>query len=162
RAYLVAALLTSPAAAQAPGAYVIRLKEAARGDVRRNDVGQNVLTSTKLVAADGRVLHDHSAGSGQLSVYRGTVLKAARPGRARPARLRREYEKATLISGGVPETLPYQGKTVLIERQSDGYLFAVEGGAALTGAAALPLAREFGDDSPELQQLILPRAAVRL
>src|SRR5262249_13574033 len=97
------------------------------------------------------------------SVYRETVLEAAGPGHARPAKLRRDYEKATLITGGVPETLPFQGKAVLIERGTDGYHFTVEGGTPLTGAAALPLAREFADDDgPELQQLVLPKAAVRV
>jgi hypothetical protein len=147
--------------APAQEAYTVRLKEPGKGDVRKNDVGRNTQTATKIMDSTGQVLHEKAVGSAQHAVYVETLLERE-PGK-KPTRLRRAYEKATSWTDGKPEPMPYQGKAVLIEKKGVGYEFHVEGGEALTGAAAKVLDREFNaNDSLELQRRILPGGPVRL
>jgi hypothetical protein len=159
RAWVVALLLAAPAGAQE--AYAIRLKEPLKGEVRKNDVGRNTQTATKVLSPTGQVLHEKAVGNAQHAVYTETILERE-PGK-KPTRLRRAYEKATAWTDGKPQTLSYQGKAVLIEKKGPQYQFQVEGGPALTGAAAKLLDREFNaNDTLDLQRRVLPAGPVRL
>lgn len=139
--------------------YPIKLKEAARGDVRRSDVSSNTEIINKLVGTTGKVLQEKKLQNAQQSVYRETVLEKPAGSRL-PTRLRRDYEKAVLWVEGKPEALPYQGKTILIEDKGGAVHFQVEGGAALTGLAAALLDREL--NKVDLRELMLPKNAVRV
>ncbi len=159
--FLVTLLL--PAAAPAQDAVTIAIKEAGKGTVRECDVQQSTTNATRIVTDNGQVLHEKSARSSQHHVYVETVLEAE-PGKRHPARLRRAYDKAVSWADKTSEVLPYQGKTVLVEKKDGKYRFAVEGegGGELEGGAALALEREFNkDDDLDLQRIILPRGAVR-
>src|SRR5262249_33006015 len=161
RGALAAALLFA-GAARGQEAYPVKVKEAGPGDVRQCDVRHSTQTSTKLVGTTGTVLDEQSTSNALHAVYRETVL-ARDAGDRLPARLRREYQKAVAWAGGKPEELPYQGKAVLVEKGAGGYRFRVEGGAALAGAAARELEREFNrGDRLDLQRLLLPAAPVRV
>jgi hypothetical protein len=97
-------------------------------------------------------------------VYQETILEIT-PGKRKPTRLRRQYQKAEVKADGQTRGLAYQGKTVLIEKKDAKYHFRIEGGQALTGADAQYLDREF-NQSPETQidfnQLVLPGKPVRI
>src|SRR5438552_17041930 len=141
--FLLAAVLTSVAAVRAQDAYPITIKEAAKGDVRRCDVSQNTLSSTKIVRlAGGQALHEKATSNAQHNVYRETVLDR-QPGQRRPTRLRRQYEKAVIWTEGKQTVLPYQGKTVLIESRQGVYVFSIEGCKALADEVDRLLDREF-------------------
>src|SRR5262249_15115622 len=89
--------------------------------------------------------------------YRETVLEKAEGKKA--TKLRREYEKARVKEKGKERTLPYEGKTVLIEKKGDKYEFEIEGGKPLTGKDAEELEKEFNEhtiDAAKLDKLMLP------
>jgi len=151
--------LLSAGAAQGQEAYPIRLKEAARGDVRRCDVSSNTQITSKLLSPSGKVLQEKTAGNAQQSVYRETVLVPAAAGQKLPARLRREYDKAVVWLDGKPQVLPHQGKAVLIDNKDGQCNFRLEGGSAMTPSGAALLSREM--KKGDLRALLLPRQAVR-
>jgi hypothetical protein len=148
-------------AARSEEAYEVRIKEAGKGVTRRCDVRHDTMAANKLVGAEGAALLDKATRTVQHSVYKETVLERAE-GAARPASLRREYEKAVVQQGDEkPQALPYQDKTVVIERGESGYRFAVDGGP-LEGADARLLDKEFNAGDFDLQRHVLPRKAVRV
>ena len=155
---LVLALLSS-GAAQGQEAYSIRLKEAGRGDIRRCEISSNTEITSRLVGPSGKILQDRTLRNAQQSVYRETVLEPAAAGQKLPARLRREYERAVVWIDGKPQTLPHQGKAVLIETRNGECNFRLEGGTAMSGLAAALLSREM--KKGDLRGLLLPRQAVR-
>src|SRR5439155_714677 len=111
----------------------------------------------------GNTLDDRAQKTSEVNRYREEVLEKE-PGR-RATRLRRQYEKAQARTDDQAETLPYQGKTVLIEKKGDKYRFRIEGGAELTGKDARFLDKEFNakgrtEDESQLEKLFLPDKAV--
>jgi len=98
---------------------------------------------TKLVGLETKkILENNDGKQSQLFKYRETILEKPK-GQDEPTRLRREYEKAQVEVLGRTTVLPWQGKTVLIEKQKDRYRFSLEGGQELTAEEAGPLADEF-------------------
>jgi len=106
-AFLVAAVLTFVVAAdrQDSTAYPITIKEAGKGDVRRSDVSQSTVSSTKIVnLTSGQPLQQKATSNAQHCVYRETVLDR-QAGQRQPTRLRRDYQKAVVWTDGKPSVL---------------------------------------------------------
>src|SRR4051794_23339335 len=143
------ALLTASAGAQDDKAYSIKFRKPADGEtslVQKSEKGDEDL---KIADNNGNPLKDEAKKTEKTFVYRETVL--ARKGTARPTRLKRAYQKAELTANGETKALPYQGKTLLIEKKDGKYAFHIEGGDELTGDDAKHLDEEFNkkklDDS---------------
>jgi hypothetical protein len=84
----------------------------------------------------------------------------------RATRLKRKYEKATVTADGETKTLPYEGKTVLIEKKGEKYTFRIEGGDELSGADARELDSQFNQwgtvSDEQMEKAILPNKAVKV
>jgi hypothetical protein len=144
--------------------YTIKLKKPGEGTVERVETTEATDTKIKVTDAKGNVVEDKDQKSGYRYVYTLTVLEK-KAGAKKPTRLKRKYDKAREIAGGKTTTLPYEGKTVLIEKKEDKYTFRIEGGEELTGKDAKYLDSEFnkkGQSDDAMQRVMLPKKAVKL
>jgi hypothetical protein len=136
---------------------VLRFKQPGAGDTVLVERTENFQSQTRL-SEDGKPVVERDEKTTQTFVYRETVVERAE-GAARPVRLRRAYEKAQVKNGDRTEDLPYQGKTLLIDKKDKKYRFQIEGGDELKGADARLLDSEFEDDL-DVPALCLPAKAV--
>jgi hypothetical protein len=145
---------------RAADTYTIRIKQPAQGDTFRADNTEHSQTESKVLDAKDKTLVEKAEKSTRTAAFTETVLE--RPeGNHRPTRLKRHYEKAQVTAEDQTEELPYQGKTVVIEKKDGRYHFTVEGGDELTGKDARVLDNEFNRGSDfDPQQALLPDKAV--
>jgi hypothetical protein len=160
----VVGLLAGPARAGDQQTYTIKIKKPAQGTVTRVDKAESGTQKVKAVDNDGNVLQEKDEKTGDRYLYTQTILE--KPAGKKATRLKRQYEKATVTEEGEQRKLPYEGKTVLIEKKGDKYIFRIEGGEELTGDDAKHLDKEFNKkeaiSDEELEKLLLPGKAVRL
>jgi hypothetical protein len=92
-------------------------------------------------------------------VYTDEILE--RPaGAKQPTKVKRTYETAEM-QGGPPGELGLAGKTVLIEKGSDGYKFSVDGKPVNTRAAEL-LGKEFSKNKQVGEEDFVPKDPVKV
>ena len=161
---VVFGLVAGPAWGQGDDkAYMIKIKKSAKGSTERVAKAEQS-TQTIRVTDNNNLLHEKDEKKAKEFVYVETILE--RPGAQKATKLKRKYEKAVKTRDGKATTLPYQGKTVLIEKKGDRYEFRVEGDEELTGDAAEELTKEFNKkgevDEATLEKLLLPAKAVKV
>src|SRR5262249_14419819 len=113
---------------------------------------------------DGNVLKEKEEKHGHTCAYRETVLEK-KAGAKKAARLKRHYDKAVVTSDGELQTLPYEGKTVLIEQKGWRDALRVEGGREIKGPDAKFLDEEFNKKKAgggDFEKLLLPGKAVKV
>jgi hypothetical protein len=140
--------------------YEIKTKKSAKGDKDLNIKEELEESTFVLKGPDGKVLNEEKEKKGESSRYTDVILE--KEGDKPATKMRRTYEKARIIKDGKTTTLPYEGKTVLIEKKGDKYVFTVDG-KELTGDDAVLLNKEFAkekDNSKDLEEILLPRKAV--
>lgn len=154
-------LLLIHARARAEDPVAIKLRDPVKGDTLQVNRTEETQSQSKVVDAAGKVLVMNDEKGNKVAVYRETILEKPE-GRAKPTRLKREYEKAQVQAKDKTETLPYQGKTVLIEKKDGKFQFRIEGGEEIKGADARVLDEEFNkqDSDFDLQKALLPKGAV--
>jgi hypothetical protein len=127
------------------GKYEIKLKDPVEGESVLVETSVVEEMKSAVVDRDGKVLKETSpSGTQKKFAYRETLLDGGTRGKA--FRMTRAYSTAEVTGGGVTTILPYQGKTVLIERAGGKYTFRVDGGDPLTGKDAELLDQEFNSD----------------
>ncbi len=161
---LVLIALVAAAAPLRDDGYTIKIKKSGQGDVTKQDKEETDDNSFKLVGPDGKALKENKEERTVTQSYKETIL--AKEKGKKPTKLRREYTKAVVKVGDKETTLPYQGKTVVIEKKDGKYHFTIEGGEELTGKDAELLNRSFnkgGDDSDddEMEKTFLPKKPVK-
>jgi hypothetical protein len=160
----VGGLLGTPARVWAEDAYMIKTKQSGKGDTRQVDNRDTTEKKAKVEGPDGKALENKEEIKTSTEAYRENILE--RPdANEKATRLRRHYTRARVRTGGTERTLPYEGKTVLIEKKAGKYHFTIEGGGGdLTGRDAEKLDMEFAkhDSGDSLEQALLPRKAVRI
>jgi hypothetical protein len=158
-------LLAGPALGAGEPTYTIKIKKTAADLTEQVDKTEQSTERLKIVDNNGNALKEEDKKTGHHYVYRQTVLEM-KAGAAKPTRLKRQYTKATISQGGETTKLRYEGKTVLIEKKGDRYIFRLEGDEELTGEDAKQLDKEFNKKSDiteaELQKLVLPPGPVKV
>lgn len=160
--------LTAAARLGAQDAVTIKLKKAGKGDSVLIEQRATEEWSTLLTDLNGKELNTKQGEKPEKKVktlvYRESVFETDAQTQ-RPTRLERAYQKASITLGVNTETLPVEGKTVLIERQKDGkYTFRLKDGEELKGEAANLLDGEFngrGNDDFDMRKSFLPPKAVK-
>jgi len=153
----LAVLLAAAPPALGQEKFDLKIKKPAPGEtdlVEKTEVETN---TSYVVDKAGKKLQDLEAVKKETRLaYRETIVE--KPADApRPTKLKRQYDKAQVTTDGKTAKLPYQGKTVLIEKKEDIYRFFVEGGAELKDQDAALLAREFNKkSSAAFDKLLLP------
>jgi hypothetical protein len=143
--------------------YIITIKKSAQGDVTKQDREETDQASFKREEVGGKVLQDRKESRTVFQSYKETILAKEKGKKA--TKLRREYTKAVVKIGDKEITLPFEGKSVLIEKKDGKYRFMIENGKELAGKDAELLNREFnkGDDGDDedLEKAFLPSKPVK-
>lgn len=143
---------------QPPAKFDIKLAEQTRrqGDTVLIEYASAARSKVALVEKGGRDLDPLPAGESRQAVaYKETTVEAEDDGT--PVKVKRHYLKAETTEKEKTTALPYQGKTVLIEKKEGKYRFRLEGGAELKEAATLD--KEFNGaqkPAPEFDKTVLP------
>jgi len=143
-----AVVLALPALAAGQDSYTLKFKESAKGDTARVKKVDTELQQFNLVDNTGKMLDGKDEKNVSTMMYTETILDkpdAKKP----PTRVKRVYEKAELTANGITTILPMQGKTVLIERKDNKYIYTYEGGGAVGDAETKLLDKEFAEENPK-------------
>lgn len=157
---LVAGLICAPAFAD-DEAYEIKVKKEAKGDKGKVTKAEDGNTTATIELGGQEKVTKQKTGTKY--AYTEEILE--RPdGAKKPTKLKRAYETAQKTKEGKKETLPYQGKTVLIEKKGDTFVFSVDG-ERMSKDDAEDLDKEFnkkdGDDGLDNEDF-LPKKAVKV
>jgi hypothetical protein len=158
----VAGFVACPALA-AEETYTIKIKRDMPGETSQTQNQGTEQNHTTVLDGDGNKLNEQKTDRIKTESYRETILEKPDP-KKKATRLRRRYEKAEVTSDGKTTPLPYQGKTLLIEKKQGQFHFRVEGGDELTGKDAQELNKEFNDKEDEdfdPEQVLLPKKPVK-
>ncbi len=157
----VTAVFVSAGWVYADDACAIKRKDAAAGDAYRVQKTDSETVCTKVAEPGGKALLDTRQTTVIASSYRETVLQCDG---ATPTKIERVYDKAQLTSDGKTSDLPYQGKTVLIEKKERCYHFTIDG-KELAYQEAQPLFKEFSvgcAEKADLERALLTTAPVQV
>jgi hypothetical protein len=161
------AFIAAAAPVSVDDTYTIKLKKSEKGAVATQTKQDSEESRFKLEGPDGKVLQEKKESRTITEEFKETILE--KPKGKKATKVRREYAKAVVKTGEGEKEMPYQGKTVLIEKKADGkYHFTIEGGEEIKGKDAESLNRAFnkeeGDDSDEnaLEKAIMPTKAVKV
>lgn len=160
----LAGLLASPAAAQAQETYSVKLKKSTTGTVAKVEKKDDGLESFKVTDNDGNKIQEVNKKKAAQFQYNETIVEKVE-GARRPIRLKRTYQKAIAKTDDGDLILPFQGKTVVIEKKDGKFHFNYENGDALPDAAAKTLDEEFNkkkDDDVDFHHVLLPMNAVKV
>jgi hypothetical protein len=159
-AVVAVALSPLPVAAQE---YAIKLRPPGLGDKAevkhsdRSEVDFKILDNTNTAIQDKKETKAHKFAFREVGLERGTGDELVK--------IKRTYEHAERVIDGTRQTLPYQGKTLAIEKKNNQFEFRIEGeDSALDGKEAEELWEEFnkGDFRKLLSDPMLPRKAVKV
>jgi len=164
RAWVAAALALalSPLAAPAQE-YAVKIKHPGLGDRSLVKVTNNEDIEFKLLDDGGNALIDAKETKAKKFVFSDVGLERAAAG-DELVRVRRKYEHAERKIKGERQTLPFQGKTVLIEKKDGQFHFQIEGDEAIEGKDAHELHEEFnkGGTRKLMTDHFLPRKLVKV
>ena len=146
-------------AAGAAGQEAVTFKQYAfkAGDKTRTTKTEDPTTATTVVAMGQE--QKKNERKKKTVVYTTEVLEVG-PDPAKPAKLRRTYEKATEERDGTEAKLPLDGRTVVVEKTGEKFTFTQADGTALAGKAAADLEQEFNKKG-NFGDNIFPRTAVK-
>lgn len=152
----------SPLAASAQE-YVVKVKHPGLGDKTQAKVNSTFEIEFKILDNGGNVVQDAKELKTTKFVYREVGLERVATGEDL-VKVKRQYEHAERKVKEERHTLPYQGKTLLIEKKDSKFEFQIEGGDLVEGKEAEELNEEFNKGG--LRKLFtdhfLPRKAVQL
>jgi hypothetical protein len=143
--------------------YTIKLKEAGPGDTVRVKSTEQGELKIRVVDNNNNELENKTEKKSDVFEYAETIVEKPAGGKA-ATKLKRAYQTAKRVEDGNQTTLPYQGKTLLIEKKDGKYRFQIEGGEEVAGKDAEELDEEFNKaDFKNLgHELFLPKKAVAI
>ncbi|OWK43319.1 hypothetical protein [Fimbriiglobus ruber] len=158
---VLAVLVTVHAASSADDkAYEIKVKKTAKGDRTENNSVEEGTTAFAIEIMGQAKKNNEKRGVKK--VYTEEILE--RPDGAKMStKLRRVYQTAEITEKGKKKTEAYEGKTVLIEKKGEKYVFSADG-EKLEAGEADDLEKEFNkkDDIPLENEDFLPGKPVKL
>jgi len=141
--------------------YAIKVKRPGLGDQVLVKIGSTTSMEFKLLDSNGNAVVNKKEVKGGKFAFRETGLERAAFGEEL-VRLQRDYDTAERSNDGNQEKLPYQGKTVLIEKKDGKFGFQIKGGSTVEGEDAKELHEEFiKGDIRKLLDLFLPRKTLK-
>jgi hypothetical protein len=151
-ALVAAGFLSAASAAQGP--VTLKLKKDEVGDRTKQVIDEETTTAT-AIDANGQKQNKVEKKTVKYVFVEEVLAKPA--GAKKPTKLSRAYETAEATTDGAKKTLPFQGKTVLIEKKGTRFEFTVDGKPLSEDDAKL-FAQEFGKgDGPDDEDLLPPK-----
>jgi hypothetical protein len=143
--------------------YVIKVKRPGLGDRSQVKSSGNSETEFKLVDSNGNAVMDKKETKTVKFVFLETGLERAATGDDL-VHVKRQYEHAERKVDGARQTLPYQGKTLNIQKKNGTWVFEIEGDDVIYGKEAEELTEEFvkGGATKLVNDAFLPRKAVKV
>jgi hypothetical protein len=117
-------------AARAQDSYTLKLKEPAQGDSYLFKINDSIQFSRKIIDNQGNSQKATTDTRSKSFVYVETIVEKL-AGKT-PTSLRREFQKAQVTWNDKAQTLPMEGKAVLIEKKDDSYKYRLETGVDLS------------------------------
>jgi hypothetical protein len=155
---VLAAGLIGGFAPAADEAVTLKIKKVAKGDVVTETKTEDVDTTIQA-SANGMKQTIDQGGSSKV-VYTDEILEKGEKDK-KATKVKRTYETFEMTKAGKKLDVDMAGKTVLIEKGKEKYTFSVDG-KAVTGEAADMLDKEFNKkDEDEMEDLMLPKKAVK-
>ncbi len=160
------ASLSAAAPVRVQDVYDIKLKKSGKGESFTQRRHETESSTFKLEDSAGSQLLEKKVTKTIEDEFKETVLEKERGKRA--SKLRREYRKAVSKSDGKEVRLPYDGKTLLIEKKNDKYHFTIEGGEELKGEDAASFDNSFNNsgltdsERDAFEKAFLPKKPVKL
>ncbi|MGH7169373.1 MAG: hypothetical protein ACRELG_03745 [Gemmataceae bacterium] len=157
-------LLMAAAPLRVGDAFTIKPKKSSKGAVTQHEKKVTVDSHVKVEGPDGKIFKEEKNSKTTIEEYKETIL--AKETGKRVTQLRRVYSRAVVKADGKEKTLPYEGKTLLIEKKGDKYHFTIENGEELKGEDAKSLDCTFNtpngheNDDEELEKALLPKKPV--
>jgi hypothetical protein len=157
---LLVTLVVWASAAPDPQPVTIKIKETAQGDVRLIESSEGEDMTFKVVDEKGKVLLSDTKKKSRSDAYTETIRQ--REGK-KNTKLERDYTKAEKQEDDKKFILGLVGKTVVVEKNGEKYVFALKDGEKLKEAAAEALTKEFATkrDENEVEKLLLPKTPVK-
>jgi hypothetical protein len=160
----LAVLAIVPAVASAQESYTIKVKRSSKGTLEKIQSTETNVEKTKVTDNQGNVVEDKNNTTVTAMTLKQATLE--RPDVDKhPTSLKNTYEKVQITLNGMAQSVPYEGKSVLIDKKGDKFAFRLEGGADLVGNDAEWLNQEFnspGDDGSTVDRLMFPTKAVKV
>jgi hypothetical protein len=157
-AAVLAAGLIGGAAHAADEAVTIKIKKTAKGDVVTETKTEDVDTTIQA-SLNGMKQTIDQGGSSKMAYTEEVLEKGEKDKKA--TKLKRTYQTFDVTKAGKKLDLKMEGKTVLIEKGKEKYTFSQDGGEVAKEVAEL-LDKEFNKkDEDEMEDLMLPKKAVK-
>jgi hypothetical protein len=158
---VLACAFTGPVGGQDQPTYDIKVKSPRQGDTVRVSSSEQMESGSTLVDNQGKVRKEENEKDSTNLTYEETILERADH---ELKRLKREYATATRTIDGKRDALPYDGKTVLIEKENDRYHFQIDRGQEIAPQDAPELDQEFtgGNAAKQFTEMLLPKKAVQV
>jgi hypothetical protein len=166
RTWVLAAMVMtlSPLTASAQE-YVIKVKRPGLGDKSQVKSTGNSEVEFKLLDSNGNAVMDKKETKALKFIFHEIGLERAAAGEEL-VHIKRNYEHAERKVDGTRHTLPYQGKTLHIQKKNGNWIFEIEGEGddVIYGKEAEELTEEFvkGGASKLVNDAFLPRKAVKV
>jgi len=164
RTWVAAALALAVCPLVAPAQeYAVKIKQPGLGDRSQVKRTSNEEVEFKLLDDGGNAVIEAKEPKFKKFVFSEVVLERAAVG-DELVRVKRKYDHAERKIKDVRTTLPYQGKTVLVEKKGGAFVFQVEGDESVEGKDAEELNEEFnkGGTRKLLTDHFLPRKLVKV
>ena len=158
----VLSLVLTPLASPAQE-YAIRLGKPGPGDQLQVKVDNATEVEFKALDSSGNAVVEKKEIKGHQFIFRQTGIERG-PSGGDLVKLKRTYKKAQRTLDGDRRTLPFQGETVLIEKNKDGpFTFQIVDGEVVEGEDAKELHEEFNKGGiGKLFEMFQPKQAVKV
>lgn len=143
--------------------YTLKLKQADTNETVLVKRKEQFKQEFKLIDAAGNAVQSRKEARTLSLVFRETGFDKA-TGATQFTSLKRDYQQAERLFDGGKEALPYEGKTVVIDKKDGKYSFRIDGGDLLDGKDAEELQEEFNKSSLRNlnADLVLPKNPVKV
>jgi hypothetical protein len=160
-ALAAASVMALAAHGQAQEKYTLKLKEVGPGNSYVFKGSESTKSVTKIDDGQGKIDSETKENKGKSFIYTVSASKSGADEKAAMV-LRRSYDKAVTTMNDEVTILPLEGKTVLIEKKGDKYLFRFENGEPVPADQAEDLERSYNRGGGFADRDFLPKQPVRL
>jgi len=111
-----------PGMASAQESYTIKIKRSSKGLLEQVQSTKTIVEKTKVADNQGNVVQEKDETTVTNTTFKQATLERPDVDK-QPTSLKNIYEKVQITLNGMAQKVPYEGKTVLIDKKGDKYAF---------------------------------------